>query len=261
MIIYKITNKQNNKMYIGQTINPIEERWNRHCSDALNKVLDTHFARAIRLYGPEAFVVEIIDQCNTQEELTAKEQYWIRYYDSIHCGYNETDAAYKSGGNTYAAKTPEELEQIKEKLRDSKLGGNNPNATKVKCKNINTNEEYHFGSQSEIQAFFHETNHQFCSRRCRREIKCLYKNEWLISYEEDEYPTEYTLKGKTPKRGNKISVTDLLAHKTYFFNSFREAERELPQLGYTNLPGRQGLAAIAKGEQKPIKNFQIEFIE
>ena len=44
-------------------------------------------------------------------------------------------------------------------------------------------EEYYFDSQSEMQTFFNETNHQFCSRRCRKEIKCLYKNEWLIAYE------------------------------------------------------------------------------
>lgn len=261
MIIYKITNKENNKMYIGQTINSLEDRWHRHCSDALNGVLDTHFARAIRLYGPDAFTTEVIDYAENQIDLTAKEQYWIKYYNATICGYNETDAAYKSGGNTYAAKTEEELNEIKEKIRNSKLGGNNPNATSVKCKNINTNEEYHFTSQSEIQAFFNETNHQFCSRRCRGQIKCLYKNEWLIAYEQNDYPTDYTQKGQTPKRGNKLSVTDLLSHKTYIFNSFREAERELIKLGYINLPKRQGLAAIAKGEQKPIKNFQIEFVE
>ena len=55
MWIYKITNIQNNKVYIGQTIRPIEQRFNRHINDALNNVLDTHFARAIRYYGKENF--------------------------------------------------------------------------------------------------------------------------------------------------------------------------------------------------------------
>ena len=188
MFIYKITNTQNNKVYIGQTIRPVEERWKRHQNDALNNILDTHFARAIRYYGPSAFTVETIDTANSQRELTAKEHYWIAWYNSVEDGYNETNAEYKCGGNTYKNKTPEEMEEIKEKIRQTKIGAKNPHSRKVKCKNINTNEEYHFDTQKQMQDFFHETNHQFCSRRCLGRIKCLYKGEWKIAYEENEYP-------------------------------------------------------------------------
>ena len=31
--IYKITNKINNKIYIGKTVSSIEERWKHHCCD------------------------------------------------------------------------------------------------------------------------------------------------------------------------------------------------------------------------------------
>ena len=77
MYIYKITNNLNNKVYIGQTIRPVEDRWKRHINDALNNVLDTHFARAIRYYKPENFSLTIIDTADTQDELNQKEQYWI----------------------------------------------------------------------------------------------------------------------------------------------------------------------------------------
>lgn len=194
MYIYKITNKINNKIYIGQTIRSVEERWKRHINDAINNILDTHFARAIRYYKPENFTLEIIDIANNQDELNKKEQYWIQYYDSTNYGYNETDAISKCGGNTYKSKTPEEMKQISEKIRQSKLGGKNPHSTKVKCKNILTNEEYHFNSQAEAQQFFNETNHQFISRRCRHEVKCLYQNQWLIAYENDEYISDYKIK-------------------------------------------------------------------
>ena len=40
MEIYKITNKINGKVYIGQTIRPVEYRFNRHMNDALNNILD-----------------------------------------------------------------------------------------------------------------------------------------------------------------------------------------------------------------------------
>ena len=177
MWIYKITNIQNNKVYIGQTIRPIEQRFHRHINDAMNNILDTHFARAIRKYGKDSFIIEEIDTAQTQDELNQKEQYWIRYYNSIEDGYNETDAMNKSGGNTYQSKTKEELAAISEKIRASKLGANNPNAIGVKCKNINTNEEYHFESQSEMQQFFNESNHQFISRRCNHTIKKLFRDE------------------------------------------------------------------------------------
>ena len=65
MWIYKITNIQNNKVYIGQTIRPIEQRFHRHLNDALNNILDTHFARAIRYYTPNSFTVETIDTAIT----------------------------------------------------------------------------------------------------------------------------------------------------------------------------------------------------
>lgn len=53
MYIYKITNLLNDKIYIGQTITSVEQRWKRHQNDALSGTLDTHFARAIRKYTPK----------------------------------------------------------------------------------------------------------------------------------------------------------------------------------------------------------------
>ena len=92
MWIYKITNIQNNKIYIGQTIRSVRDRFHRHINDALNNNLDTHFARAIRKYGRDSFIIEVIDEATNQTELNQKEQYWIQYYNSIQDGYNETDA-------------------------------------------------------------------------------------------------------------------------------------------------------------------------
>ena len=131
MYIYKITNIQNNKVYIGQTIRPIKDRFHRHINDAMNNILDTHFARAIRKYGKNNFIIEKIDTAENQNELNNKEQYWIQYYNSVKEGYNETDAINKSGGNTYQSKTEKEMEVIKEKIRETKLGNKNPMAKKI----------------------------------------------------------------------------------------------------------------------------------
>ena len=69
MWIYKITNKINNKSYIGQTKRIVKSRWQRHINDAMNNILDTHFARAIRKYGAKNFSVETIDSSDSQDEL------------------------------------------------------------------------------------------------------------------------------------------------------------------------------------------------
>ena len=213
MIIYKITNLINNKVYIGQTIRTLQQRFNRHINDAMNNNLNTHFARAIRKYGPENFAIEIIDTATSQDELTQKEQYWIGYYNSINEGYNETDSQFKCGGNTYQSKSEEELKAISKKLSESKTGVLNPNARKIKCKNINTKEEYHFDTLAECQRFFNESNHQFVSRRCLHKVKDLQTNEekTFNSYADAEryfnVPLTSFRKCAAAKRGEKNFIT------------------------------------------------------
>lgn len=161
MIVYKITNIINGKIYIGQTTRTLEEHFHRRQQDALSGRLNTHFARAIRKHGPQSFEAEIIDTASSQEELTNKEYYWIGYYHSYQEGCNETFNKLKSGGNTYFSKTPEEMKQISSKIRASKLGGKNPAARAVKCKNVVTGEELLFASCSECQHFFSRIKSQF----------------------------------------------------------------------------------------------------
>lgn len=224
MIIYKITNQINGKIYIGQTINTLEKRFNRHKQDALSGRLDTHFARALREYGVDNFIAEVIENVNSQEELNIREHYWINYYNSCKEGYNETNSILKSGGNTYQSKTTEEMEIIKAKIRETKIGGKNPASKKVKCKNIKTNQELHFNSLSEMQQYFKEENHNFITRRCNHTIKCLYKQEWLIAYEEDEYDTTLTAY-KNNARAKQIKVTNIQTKEENIFPSYSAAEK------------------------------------
>ena len=183
MWIYKITNIQNNKIYIGQTIRPIQDRFHRHINDALNNILDTHFARAIRKYGKDNFIIEQIDQAQTQDELNKKEQYWIQYYDSVQNGYNETDAISKCGGNTYQSKTKKEMEVIKEKIRQTKLGAKNPMAKKIKRINIITNEIDIFDTIiSCAKACGIKNGKTSISTRLNGQVKSPYKNTWIFEY-------------------------------------------------------------------------------
>lgn len=90
--IYKRTNLINDKVYIGQTINNPEIRWK--AEDTSQQAIGV----AVRTYGSENFLNEIIDYASSREELNEKEKYWISYYNSNNKekGYNRTKGG--SGG-------------------------------------------------------------------------------------------------------------------------------------------------------------------
>ena len=96
--IYKIQNKINGKIYIGQSVN-IEKRWNKH-KNASQNILDhgyeTHLYRSFRKYGIENFDFSIIEECPIAE-LNQKEKYWIQKYNSFFKGYNLTLGGDSSG--------------------------------------------------------------------------------------------------------------------------------------------------------------------
>ena len=182
MWIYKITNKVNNKVYIGQSKRPINERFNRHINDAVNNILDTHFARAIRKYGKENFSIEQIDEANNQDELNLKEQYWIRKYDSVKNGYNETDALYKCGGNTYQSKTEAEMKLIEEKIRQTKLGELNPMARAIKMINTETGEEEIFDTIISCARRFKIKGKTSLTTRLNGSVKSLFRGKYKFEY-------------------------------------------------------------------------------
>lgn len=227
MYVYKVTNNANNKIYIGQTIRSIEQRFKRHINDAINNITDTHFARAIRKYGSDNFQIELIDTAMNQEELTLKEQQWIRYYNSTNpkYGYNETDAIYKSGGNTYQNKTPNEMNNISQKIRETKIGGLNPNSRKIKCLNINTQQEIVFDSLSLCKQYFNKTNHRFISTRVTHQTRSLYKGEWAIAYYEDKYYNFSEI--RFHRSGLMFNVLDKSNNSNMIFSSITQMSKEL----------------------------------
>lgn len=88
MIIYKITNKINGKIYIGQTTQEPKLRWQKHCTPfSARKMI---VSKSIQKYGKENFLFEVIDNANSLDELNEKEVYWINHFDSRNKekGYN-----------------------------------------------------------------------------------------------------------------------------------------------------------------------------
>lgn len=103
--IYKITNKNNSKIYIGQT-NNIERRYKEHFCWNLSS--SQYIDQIIRDLGAENFVFEIIEECEVSQ-LDEKEKYWIEYYNSFYDGYNRT----KGGSGDFYGNPKLTIEDVK----------------------------------------------------------------------------------------------------------------------------------------------------
>jgi group I intron endonuclease len=162
--IYKITNKVNNKVYIGFTQN-VDKRWKNHSRSEYNRPL----YNSIRKHGIDNFTFEIIYQSKDREHtLVEMEPFFIEEYNSYNNGYNcvkgglntntdemrrlSSDRMRKNNpmkvlktnrGTFQKGHKPNITKERNEKIRQSKLGSNNhnfnnPNAaaplnTKVTC--------------------------------------------------------------------------------------------------------------------------------
>lgn len=102
--IYKITNRVNGKIYIGQSRN-IHARWIGHKTAATNpnSKKDSVLYNAMRKYGIENFEIEVIEEC-LPEQLDDREIFYIKEYkscikDNREIGYNMNFGG--SGNNGY----------------------------------------------------------------------------------------------------------------------------------------------------------------
>lgn len=108
--IYKIINISTGKTYIGQAVSHIlnhnryrpygyNGRFRCHISEAFSsKKNQSHYLNnAIRKYGVDDFVVELIEYCET-EKADEREIYYIKEYNSLYPnGYN-----LKNGGTNFS---------------------------------------------------------------------------------------------------------------------------------------------------------------
>lgn len=113
MVIYKIINLVNNKIYIGKNLhnNP-----NYLGSGFLIK-------RAIKKYGKENFKKEIIEVCD-KEKANEREVYWIKKLNStdLKIGYNITEGG--TGGDNFSNNPRKE--EIRHEMKERFTGEKNP---------------------------------------------------------------------------------------------------------------------------------------
>lgn len=88
--IYITTNLINGKRYIGQKKFDNKYKWKSYIGSGF------HFLKAVKKYGKENFIRNIIDIAHSPEELNDKEKSWIENYNAV-----ESDDFYNmiEGGN------------------------------------------------------------------------------------------------------------------------------------------------------------------
>lgn len=89
VFIYKATNNETNKAYIGLTENLSVRQYHHYRNARLGS--DLYFHRSIRKHGEEAFTWEIIAECNSREEADDYEIKMISVHKTFgKLGYNST---------------------------------------------------------------------------------------------------------------------------------------------------------------------------
>lgn len=118
MLIYKITNNINNKVYIGLTTCSLDYRWRRHLTEYRNQNNTKHLYKAMRKYGIDNFSIEQIDETDDFRELGEMERYYIKSYKSTNplYGYNLTAGgeSHQYDGNSSAKLTYDDVVRIRE---------------------------------------------------------------------------------------------------------------------------------------------------
>jgi|TARA_R110000824_G_scaffold46325_1_gene133291 hypothetical protein len=135
MRIYKATNNENGKVYIGQTTQPFEVRRAQH--EYGHGAF--YFGNALKKYN---FDWEIVKECSSIDELNTMEEYFIKKYKSNikEFGYNlrsggENHLHSKESKRKMSIAKQNMSDETKEKIRQSRIGKKHKPETIEKFKN------------------------------------------------------------------------------------------------------------------------------
>ena len=86
--IYKITNIENQKCYIGQATS-LADRWKQHIKRGVGAEAPTRNKLYPAMYelGPENFTFEVLEECE-RTKLDEREDFWQNFYQAKEFGYS-----------------------------------------------------------------------------------------------------------------------------------------------------------------------------
>ena len=223
--IYKVTNRKNNKCYIGQSID-IYKRWEEHKKESKEKTGNIfHDALYSSLKDFDWEIIEEVSKGNLNE----REKFWIQYYNSIYPnGYNMTPGG--TGGC---------LEEKKKPVYQYDLEGN-------------FLKEYESASEAGRQAGLDCSS---ISKACRKKKGCSGNFQWR--YKEDMPNKDNITKYICEYDHNSIKVKqfDLDGNFIAIYNSISEAARALG----IKKSSVSSINKVCKGKVNSAYNYQWRY--
>lgn len=98
--IYKISNRINNKVYIGITSIGLKERWYAHvsCSRHIESSNNPMYKDMVQ-FGVENFFIELLESNIPKDDRDEREMFYIQKFNSKYPnGYNMTDGGFNNSG-------------------------------------------------------------------------------------------------------------------------------------------------------------------
>lgn len=204
MKVYKVVNEENGKVYIGKTKKTLEDRWKRHLYLA-EKGVNRHFYDAINHYGKEKFSIELLEECNTEDELDRREKYWIDQFNSIsrEKGYNMTEGG--EGGDTFSCQSEEKKEEIREKLSKLHSERDRDEETYKKIADAERGQNLKDETKDKIS----ESLEEFWSQKSYEEKIDMLPDEFFVSGE------DHPMYGETHTDEVKVRLSEARKGKSY----------------------------------------------
>lgn len=269
-VIYKITNKINKKVYIGQTTVGFKRRYDN--TDWWLKTHNIHLKSSVEKYGYNSFEVdEEFDIAYSLKELNEKEIYWINLYNSNNrkCGYN------KKEGGSHGKHSIESIEKMRkvhkgvklsketrEKMsivrkgkrmgKDNPMYGKNPlsymskkdyeELMKIKSKNVTGEKNPMFGAYGALNPFYNHKHSEETKAKISNKAKERYKD-----------------RGKNPQ-SKSVIIYDETGESLESFNSFISCSEWLMK-NHIIKNVNTGVDAIYRSmkNNKPYKGFIFKY--
>ena len=202
--VYKTTNLINGKIYIGQHHKPRFER--SYLGSGKNIIID------IKKYGKQSFEVEILEWCETQEEMDCKELYHIqKYYNkSPECLYNIITTHIARGKKDMFK--PETLKQ-----KSIMMSGNGNHMYNIKLVG-NKNGMYGKSHTDETKQILSEIAIKLQNGK---------KNKGLIRSEEFKKKISESKRGAITLQSKKDIISKMLTEKEIFYNDLPKIIRNI----------------------------------
>lgn len=219
-IIYRIKNKVNNKVYIGQCVDKFKRRYKgKRWWDYTHNL---HLKNSYNKYGVENFeVTEIIDIAFSKSELNIKEQLWILRYSSVNpkFGYNK---AYGGNINIYTEETRSKM-SIKSKERWSDKSYHDNLIKKLKV--ITSSSEYRENMSISLKnSVKHKNSCSTDDFRLKQSNKMInsWKNEDFATLMKLKYQDSWTDERKQEQSIRSKSLHQNIEHKKKISIIFKE---------------------------------------